>query len=58
MSEEEKGDDKMNAPVLESSKERIQRLLATGTVRGFRSDEDGKILINPNDPKEKEWMED
>ncbi|MDE1421893.1 hypothetical protein ABE325_21575 [Bacillus licheniformis] len=48
----------MNAPVLESSKERIQRLLATGAVRGFRSDDDGKILINPNDPKEKEWMED
>ncbi|ARC67236.1 hypothetical protein B14_200025 (plasmid) [Bacillus licheniformis] len=58
MSEREKGNENMNAPVLESSKERIQRLLATGAVRGFRSDDDGKILINPNDPKEKEWMED
>ncbi|MBO3794227.1 hypothetical protein [Bacillus subtilis] len=58
MSEKEKGDDKMNASTVESSKERIQRLLAAGTVRGFRRDEDGKILINPNDPKETEWIKD
>lgn len=42
---------------IESSKERIQRLRTTGVVQGFRSGKDGKILINPNDPREKEWYE-
>ncbi|ADU92852.1 hypothetical protein [Geobacillus sp. Y412MC52] len=45
-------------PATEIKKPSLQSLIESGKVKVFQTDDEGRVLLNPDDPDDLEWFED
>lgn len=47
----------MDTPVVETKKSCIKELIESGKVELFKVDDEGKVILDPNNPDHREWLE-
>ncbi|MED4972076.1 hypothetical protein RA955_06780 [Geobacillus proteiniphilus] len=44
-------------PTTETKRSNPQSLIATGKIKVFKADDEGRVLLDENDPDDLEWLE-
>jgi hypothetical protein len=45
-------------PATEVKKPSLQSLIESGKIKMFKTDDEGRVLLDENDPDDLEWLED